>query len=124
MTHTNQRPDDYESRRKHLENMSDQDLKDYFWSLADKAVKPLIDLAKTHTTPAIERSILLRMGFSSIEAKAIVDKVIQHGLIGKGAGHVVYRHYQIYKQTIRQSGLALLADQGWQTVENSFKVAK
>jgi len=124
MTNGNQRQDDYQARRKHLENLSDQELKDYFWSLADRAVSPLVELAKTHTTPAIERSVLLRMGFSSIEAKAIVEKVIQQGLIGKGAGHVVYRYHKLTNQDIRQAGLDLIEDKGWQTVIDSFRVAK
>ncbi|NLF49105.1 MAG: ornithine aminomutase, partial [Acholeplasmataceae bacterium] len=83
------RHDDYLSRKAHLEGLTDQQLKDYFWRLVDQAVTPLVDLAKTHTSPAIERSILLRMGFSSLEAKALVDKSIAYGLIKKGAGHVV-----------------------------------
>lgn len=44
-----------------------------------------------YTSPAVERSVLLRMGFSSIEAKAIVDGCIEHNLIAHGAGNVIYR---------------------------------
>jgi D-ornithine 4,5-aminomutase subunit alpha len=116
------REDDFKTRRVPLQNMSDEELKQYFWSLADKAVNPLIDLAKTHTTPAIERSVLLRMGFSSLEAKALVEKTIQHELIAKGAGHVVYRYAKITDQTIRDAGMKLLSDSGWETVLDSFKV--
>ena len=31
------------------------------------------------------------MGFSSIEAKSIVDGAIDRGLMGKGVGHIVYK---------------------------------
>lgn len=116
------RVDDYTSRNNHLKNMSDEELKKYFWELADKIVSPLIDLAKTHTSPAIERSVLLRMGFSSLEAKGIVERVIDHGLMGKGAGHIVYRLSKLDNISIREAGLALLADNGWDRVIKSFEV--
>ena len=116
------RNDDFEKRRQHLRSMTDDELKAYFWELTDKAVSPLINLARTHTTPAIERSVLLRMGFSSIEAKGIVEKVIAYNLIGKGAGHVVYRYAKIANVAIRIAGLALLNDEGWDKVIKSFEV--
>ncbi len=118
------RPDDFETRRKHLENLDDQQLKQYFWELAEKAISPLIDLARTHTSPAIERSVLLRMGFSSLEAKAIVEKTINRNLIGKGAGHVVYRLSRIMDIPVREAGLKLIDDKGWDQVKASFKVQK
>ena len=74
------RPDDYLTRREHLKDLSDEALKAYFWHLAEEIVNPLVDLAYHHTTPAIERSVLLRMGFSSLEAKQIVQKTIEHEL--------------------------------------------
>jgi len=116
------REDDFEIRRKHLEQLSDEELKNRFWELADQTVTPLIDLAYKNTTPAIERSVLLRMGFSSLEAKDIVEKVINNGLIGKGAGHVVYRLSQIEKIDIREAGLKLIGNHGWDKVKNSFGV--
>lgn len=116
------RSDDYIERKKHLENLSDKELKKRFWDLADEATKPLIELAYKNTSPAIERSVLLRMGFSSIEATSLVEKVINHGLISKGAGHVVFRYSKMQKISIRESGLALNNDQGWQEVADSFGV--
>jgi len=116
------RSDDYMKRREHIKNLSDDQLKNKFWSLADKAVKPMIELAKTHTTPAIERSVLLRMGFSSLEAKDIVNKTINHQLISKGAGHVVYRLSKIKSISIREAGLMLIKDQGWDLIQKSFGV--
>ncbi len=118
------RQDDFETRRKHLKNMSDAKLKEYFWSLATKTVDPLIDLAKKNTSPAIERSVLLRMGFSSLEAKAIVDKTIQNQLMGKGAGHVVYRYAKLKNIGIREAGLQLINNEGWEQVMASFGVEK
>jgi D-ornithine 4,5-aminomutase subunit alpha len=115
-----ERTDDFQIRRKHIKQLSDAELKIYFWKLADQAVNPLIDLAKTHTSPAIERSVLLRMGFSSLEAKVIVDKVIDASLMGKGAGHVVYRYAQLSKQDIRIAGLQLIDGIGWDIVIESF----
>lgn len=122
MNEDKKRRDDYEKRRHHLKDKSDRELKAYFWSLTEKAVDPLINLAKTHTSPAIERSVLLRMGFSSLEAKAIVNKTIEHGLIGKGAGHVVYRLSTLTGQPIREAGKALMEDRGWDKVKQSFGV--
>ena len=116
------RIDDFSDRRKHLANLSDNELKRIFWDLADKATSPLIDLANKNTSPAIERSVLLRMGFSSLEAASIVEKVINHNLIGKGAGHVVYRYSQLQKSTIREAGLNLINDLGWKNVMDSFGV--
>ncbi len=118
------RKDDYEIRRKHLENFSDEELKKRFWDLAEKAVDPLISLAYKNTTPAIERSVLLRMGFSSLEAKDIVEKVINNGLIGKGAGHVVYRLSKLNNISIREAGMKLINNEGFDKVKESFGVAK
>jgi len=117
------RPDDFETRRTHLNHLTDEQLKALFWKLADQAVDPLIDLARTHTTPSIERSVLLRMGFSSLEAKILVDKTIERHLIGKGAGNVIFRLAQIEATDIRTAGLHLIADQGWERVTAAFQEA-
>ena len=116
------RKDDFLKRRKHLEGLSDQALKERFWKLADQATEPLVRLAKTHTSPAIERSVLLRMGFSSLEASSLVEKTLGHDLIGKGAGHVVYRLSTLKKISIRDAGMMLIQDQGWSDVLESFGV--
>lgn len=117
------RNDDFNERRQHLQNLSEEQLENKFWDLLDQIVDPLIAEAKTHTTPSIERSVLLRMGFSSLEAKALVEKVINHELMGKGAGHVVYALQQKDGCTIREAGLKLLSDdeQPWQDVQEYFK---
>ncbi len=116
------RKDDFSDRRKHLANLTDEELKSRFWELAERAVDPLLDLAYKNTTPAIERSVLLRMGFSSLEAKDLVEKTINNGLISKGAGHVVYRLAKIQDIDIREAGLKLINNQGWNLVKESFEV--
>ena len=85
-----ERIDDFNERREHLKNMTDQELKDYFMELADKIVDPLLDLAYNNTSKSIERSVILRMGFSSIEAKGIVEILSENNLLKKGAGHSVF----------------------------------
>ena len=99
------REDDFEKRRKHLKDLSDEELKQKFWDLTEEIVDPLIDIAKTHTSASIERSVLLRMGFNSVDAKAIVNEVIKADLLGKGAGHVVYKLAQKENRPIKEVGL-------------------
>ncbi|SCY57020.1 ornithine aminomutase subunit alpha [Alkaliphilus peptidifermentans] len=118
------REDDYNERRKHLANLSDEELKQRFWELAEKAVEPLLELAKTHTTPSIERSVLLRMGFSSLEAKPLVEGAIDRGLIGKGVGNVVYRVSKEKNIPLRQAGLEMLEGKHWEDAVAIFKGGK
>lgn len=115
-----ERKDDYLERRKHLANLNDEQLHARFWELVEKIVDPLLDLASTHTSPSVERSVLLRMGFSSMEAKAIVEKVLDYGLLGKGAGHIVYRYAKETGLPIRDAGLRLSEGEGWDVVEKLF----
>lgn len=111
----------FESRRKTLSNLSDEELRQRFWDLTEKLVSPLLGLAKCNTTPSIERSVLLRMGFSSLQAKAIVDGVIDHGLMGKGAGHVVYKLAKAEKISIHDSGCRLIEGDCWGKVSGLFQ---
>ncbi|KAB3537303.1 ornithine aminomutase [Alkaliphilus pronyensis] len=115
------RDDDYNERRKHLANLSDEELKQRFWDLAEKAVEPLLELARTHTTPSVERSILLRMGFSSLEAKPLVEGAIDRGLISKGVGHVVYRISKEKNIPLRQAGLEMLEGKHWEDAVAIFR---
>ena len=80
-----------EARLEALSSLTDDELKARFWELANEVVAPLVDLARTHTTPSIERSVLLRMGVDSITSQAVVTSVHHAGLLGKGAGGVVLR---------------------------------
>lgn len=114
------RQDDFEVRRKHLQELSDQQLKDRFWQLASQIVDPMVELGRKNTTPSIERSILLRMGFSSLEVKPILEGVMERGLIGKGAGHVVYKLATNKGITVREAGVMLINGEGWDEVIELF----
>ncbi|HCD09815.1 MAG: hypothetical protein XD37_0461 [Thermoanaerobacter thermocopriae] len=101
------RVDDFETRSKHLQHMTDEELDAYFWELAEKFVDPLIELAYYHTSPSIERSVLLRMGFSSIEAKEIVNRIEERGLLPKGAGNIVLKVAERLKKDYLAAGKAI-----------------
>lgn len=116
-----ERADDFQERRKHLADLSEEELEKRFWKLAEELVDPIVELAKNNTSPSIERSVLLRMGFSSVEAKTIVDGVMDRGLIGKGAGHIVYRLAKEKNMDIREAGLKLVEGEMWEDVVSIFK---
>jgi D-ornithine 4,5-aminomutase subunit alpha len=94
--------------------MSDDELHAYFWSLAERLIAPLIEEARTHTTPSIERSVLLRMGFSSLEAKALVAGMEERGLLGQGAGRLVLELAKGKGISVREAGAALLEGGYWE----------
>jgi D-ornithine 4,5-aminomutase subunit alpha len=119
-----QRPSDFEKRRLGVKDLSDEELKQRFWALADEIVKPLYDLAYTHTSPSIERSVLLRMGFSSLEAASIVNAAEKTGLLGKGAGHLVLRYAQKTQKDYLDAGHDLAKGQGWDDLKVLFGGAK
>jgi D-ornithine 4,5-aminomutase subunit alpha len=109
-----ERPDDFQTRRAHLQHLSNAELQTYFWRLVEQIVQPIVEEARTHTSPSIERSVLLRMGFSSLEAKALVNTMLEKGLLGHGAGNLVLRLAHQRGLTVRAAGLALLAGQYWE----------
>lgn len=115
------RHDDFKDRSTHLEKMSDAELKTYFYKLLDQMIDPIMDLAYDQTSPSIERSVLLRMGFSSIEAKAIVDLVLDNNLIEHGAGHVVYKYAKMHQLDIRDAGLKILETNDLAEIKEAFK---
>lgn len=116
-----QRNDDFKDRRKHLQEMSDAELKAYFEKLTDQLIDPLLDLAYTHTTPAIERSVLMRMGFSSLEAKALTDKMMDYHLLEHGAGHVIFRYSKMNQLSVRDAGMRLLDTSEIAKIAEEFK---
>ena len=118
------REDDYQQRRGHLAAMDDAALKAHFWKLAEQVVDPLLKMGHEYTSPSIERSVLLRMGFSSIEVKPIVDGALQRSLLGHGAGNIVYRLSKAKNMGIREAGLALAQGNLWDEAEALFKGAK
>lgn len=118
------RDDDFAGRRKHLADLSDDKLRELFWNLARKVVAPLGELARTHTSPSIERSVLLRMGFSSLEAKTLVAGCVEKGLLGKGAGHVIWRVAVANRLGIREAGQALAEGRLWESFDPATPVAR
>jgi D-ornithine 4,5-aminomutase subunit alpha len=109
-----ERPDDFEERRAHLRDLSDEELHARFWELAHQVVAPLIAEARSHTTVSIERSVLLRMGFSSVEAAALVEQLGRRDLLGHGAGRLLLELAGAKGLGVRETGLALLEGQHWE----------
>lgn len=107
---TDERITRFEARRENYKTMTDEALKAHFWALCDQLVAPIVDLARTHTSPSIERSVLLRMGIDSLTAHGVVERVHQAGLLGKGAGHVLLRLAEKQGCDIRQAAQAILDD--------------
>ncbi len=118
------RADDFAIRRQELAELSDEQLKERFWQLTGDVIQPLLELAKTHTTPSIERSVLLRMGFSSVETQAIVKKCTEQNMLGKGAGHIVWRTSLLKNISIREAGLALGEGKYWEEIQEFFRGGK
>lgn len=109
-----ERKDDFRSRSEHLKSMSDQQLHEHFWSLVDQMVQPLVQEARTHTSPSIERSVLLRMGFSSLETKPLVNRMLEKGLLGHGAGNLVLKLAKKKGISVREAGLGLIEGRYWE----------
>lgn len=100
----------FEERQKELHKLTDEQLKDRFWELCNQLVDPIVELSRTHTSPSIERSVLLRMGVDSITAHGVVEHVMKAGLLGKGAGHVVLKVSQKYNIDIPTAAKTILED--------------
>lgn len=114
------RADDFEKRRVHLADLTEEELEARFWELAGEIVQPMLDLGYKNTTPSVERSILLRMGFSSLEAKPIVEGVMEHDLMGKGAGNVVWKLSEKKGISVREVGVGLAEGKYWDEVDTLF----
>ncbi|WP_455366719.1 ornithine aminomutase subunit alpha [Kaarinaea lacus] len=114
-----ERADDFVKRRKHLQSLSDEELQQRFWQLAEQIVAPLVAEARTHTSPSIERSVLLRMGFSSVETKQLVSEMQQRELLGYGAGRLVFELAKQKNISIREVGAKLLKGQYWEELPNA-----
>ena len=107
---TNDRLEKFSQRQSELHQMTDEELKNRFWELCNQTVAPIVELARTHTSPSIERSVLLRMGLDSLTAHAVVDRVIEAGLLGKGAGHVLLKVAQKLGCEIPAAAKAIVED--------------
>ena len=118
------REDDFEERRKHIANLSDEELYKRFWELTAQVVDPLLELGYKNTTPSVERSVLLRMGVSSLDTQKIVQGCMDNGLMGHGAGHVVYVIAKEKGISIREASIALANGEYWQDAIAYFNKKK
>ena len=98
----------FEKRREELKKMSDEQLKARFWALCNQVIEPVVALAQTHTSPSIERAVLLRMGIDSLSSHGVVDRIHEAGLLGKGAGHVVLKLAEKTGQDVRAAAASIL----------------
>ncbi|MDI6843120.1 MAG: D-ornithine 4,5-aminomutase subunit OraS [Anaerosomatales bacterium] len=108
------RPDTYREARAHLAGLSDAELEERFWRLAREVVAPLVELAHTHTSPSIERSVLMRMGVDSVTAQAVVAECVTRGLLPHGAGHVVLVCMRAWGCEAPEVARRLAAGEGWE----------
>ena len=137
------RADDFAERRKHIANLTDQELYDRFWALArlnemiregrirkiywaltEQVVAPLLELGRRNTTPSVERAVLLRMGISSLETQKIVEGCMDHSLMSHGAGHVVYKLSREKNLSIPETGHLLAQGKNWDEAAALFKEGK
>lgn len=119
-----ERQDDFTRRREHLKDLTEKQIEERFWALCSKLMNPVVDLAYKHTSPSIERSVLLRMGFSSIECKSIVQGAIDRKLIQHGVGHLVYKLSQSQGMDIRDAGLKLADNELWEETSSLFQAGE
>lgn len=110
------RADDFERRRHHLKDLTNDQLYERFWHLTEQIVKPIVDLAYTHTSPAIERSVVLRMGFSSLEAEPLINYAAKWNLLGRGVGNVILTYAKFKKIDYLRAGRELSQGIGWDIV--------
>ena len=110
------RDDTFPQVRRHLAGLTDAQLEARFWGLTQEIVDPLVTLAETHTSPSIERSVLMRMGIDSRTCMAVVAECETRGLLGHGAGHVVLHCLQEWGCTAPEAAAKLAAGEGWETV--------
>jgi len=118
------RPDTFHDVREHLAGLSDEQLQARFWDLSREVVAPLVELARTHTSPSIERSVLMRMGIGSETSVAVVAECEKRGLLGHGAGHVVLIAMQAWSVDALSAATRLAAGEGWDLVDAKWGGAR
>jgi len=119
---TDDRISRFELRRKVLRQMTDEQLKARFWELCNQVVEPIVELAQTHTSPSIERSVLLRMGIDSLSSHGVVERIYEAGLLGKGAGHVLLKLAEKLDIDVKGAANAILSDK--EILHGLFQEAK
>ena len=118
------RPDTFTEVRAHLAGLTDEQLQERFWGLAQEIVDPLVELAATHTSPSIERSVLMRMGVDSRTCMAVVSECETRGLLGHGAGHVVLHRMREWDCDAPQAARRMAIGDGWDVVEAKWGSAR
>ncbi len=116
------REDTYLQERGHLAGLTDEELEARFWALAGEIVEPLVELARTHTSPSIERSVLMRMGLDSRTCMAVVAECETRGLLGHGAGQVVLHCATSEGISVTEAARKLAAGECWDAVESKWGV--
>ena len=110
------REDTFETQRAHLAGLGDAELEARFWELGSQVVDPLVELARHHTSPSIERSVLMRMGVDSLTCLAVVAECEKRDLLGHGAGHVVLVCMRTWGCDAPEAARRLADGEGWDTV--------
>jgi D-ornithine 4,5-aminomutase subunit alpha len=118
------RPDTFKEIRTSIAGLDDAQLEARFWRLSKECVEPLVELARAHTSPSIERSVLMRMGIDSRTCMAVVSECEKRGLLGHGAGHVVWLCMQAWDCTAASAAGRLAADEGWDIADAKWGGAK
>ena len=118
------RDDTFRHVRRHLDALSDAQLEARFWELTQQIVDPLVALAASHTSPSIERSVLMRMGVDSQACAAVVAECEKRALLGHGAGHVVLVCSQEWGCDVAEAARRLAAGDGWETVDAKWGGAR
>jgi D-ornithine 4,5-aminomutase subunit alpha len=114
------REDTFVKVRGHLALLSDEELEARFWELTQRVVDPLVELARTHTSPSIERSVLMRMGIDSRTCVAVVAECEKRGLLGHGAGHVVLHCGTTWGCSATEAAARLAGGDGWEIAEQKW----
>jgi len=115
------REDDFNIRSKPLKEMSDAELKEYFYKLTKIVLNPIYNQTQNYTSKSIERSVLLRMGFSSLEAQKIVDVLNEHDLLPHGAGHCVFHVASINGIDIKDAGTLVIEGKYIDDIKEALK---
>jgi len=118
------RDDTFRLVREHLAELTDEQLEARFWELAQQVVDPLVELAATHTSPSVERSVLMRMGVDSRVCMAVVTECEKRSLLCHGAGNVVLHCSQEWGCSASEAAGKLAAGEGWDTVEAKWGAAR
>src|SRR5664279_4149190 len=114
------REDTFEHAHQYLSGLTDEELKMRFWDLTQEIVDPLVELARTHTSPSIERSVLMRMGIDSRTCMAVASECEKRGLLGHGVGQVVAHCATTWRCPAPEAARRLAAGEGWETVEQKW----